>query len=83
MVTHEQLADDLETITSRGYQWKMVLNPDITKQAVEAIFSDKKGNQFIHIHSVTREDSTKHLGAHLDRKLNFSKLTSTEAVRMA
>ena len=41
-VTHEQLVADLETISSWGYQWKMVFNPDITKQAVEVIFSVKK-----------------------------------------
>ena len=32
--THEQLVEDLETISNWGYQWKMVFNPDITKQAV-------------------------------------------------
>ena len=46
-VTHEQLVKDLETVSNWGYQWKMVFNPDITKQAVEVIFSVKKGNPFI------------------------------------
>ena len=41
-VTHEQLVEDLETVSNWGYQWKMVFNPDITKQAVEVIFSVKK-----------------------------------------
>ena len=35
---HEQLVQDLDTVTS----WKMVFNPDITKQDVEVIFSVKK-----------------------------------------
>ena len=42
LVTHEQLVKDLETVSNWGYQWKMVFNPDITKQAVEVIFSVKK-----------------------------------------
>ena len=42
LVTHEQLVKDLETVSNWGYQWKMVFNPDITKQAVEVIFSVKE-----------------------------------------
>ena len=37
--THEKIEQDLSTITKWAYQWKMVFNPDITKQAVEVIFS--------------------------------------------
>ena len=86
-VTHEQLVADLETISSWGYQWKMVFNPDITKQAVEVIFSVKKKKPLhpdLNFNGipVARENSTKHLGAHLDSKLNFSKHI-TEAVRKA
>ena len=40
-ISHEQLVQDLETVSNWGYQWKMVFNPDITKQAVEVIFSVK------------------------------------------
>ena len=36
--THQQLVEDLETVSKWGYQWKMVFNPDITKQAVEVIY---------------------------------------------
>ena len=36
--THEQLVKDLETVANWGHQWKMVFNPDITKQAVKVIF---------------------------------------------
>ena len=65
----------------------MVFNPDITKQAVEVIFSVKKKkpdhpNLTFNGIPVAREDSTKHLGAHLDSRLNFSKHIS-EAVRKA
>ena len=56
----------------------MAFNPDITKQAVEIIFSVKNK---ITVHPelifndvpVAREESTKHLGIHLDTRLNFSK----------
>ena len=36
------LKKDLDTITKWAYQWKMKFNPDITKQAVEVIFSHKR-----------------------------------------
>ena len=69
---------DLETITNWAYQWKMVFNPDITKQAIEVIFSCKKKSidhpelVFNGI-PVARKPFTKHLGVYLDSKLNFSK----------
>ena len=78
--THEQLVKDLETVSTWGHQWKMVFNPDITKQAVEVIFSVKKKKpnhpdlEFNGI-PVACEDHTKHLGVHLDSRLNFSSST--------
>ena len=85
--THEQLVKDLETVSTWGHQWKMVFNPDITKQAVEVIFSCKKNKPYhpdldFNGIPVAREDHTKHLGAHLDSRLNFSKHIA-EAVRKA
>ena len=35
------LSTDLEKITMWAIQWKMQFNPDITKQAIEVIFSSK------------------------------------------
>jgi len=76
--THDKLVKDLQTITMWAYQWKMVFNPDLTKQAVEVIFSCKN-NQPAHpeLHfntiPVAREHFTKHLGVYLDSRLNFSK----------
>ena len=40
--THEKLIKDLQTVTDWAYQWKMVFNPGITKQAIEIIFSVEK-----------------------------------------
>ena len=56
----------------------MVFNPDISKQAIEVIFSTKKNKPihpdiFFNSIPVSREDHTKHLGLHLDSKLSFSK----------
>ena len=76
--THESLVQDLDTITQWAYQWKMVFNPDITKQAIEVIFSckDKKTEHpeltFNGI-PIARKPFTKHLGVFLDSRLNFAK----------
>ena len=44
------LSSDLETITSWAHQWKMQFNPDITKAAIEVIFSSRhKKNAHIHL----------------------------------
>ena len=76
--TQAKLESDLETITNWAFQWKMVFNPDLTKQAIEVIFSAKKKKPehpelvFNGI-PVSREEHTKHLGVYLDSGLNFSK----------
>ena len=76
--THEKLVKDLDTVTAWAYQWKMVFNPDLTKQAIEVIFSCKNKKPehppltFNGI-PVSREPFTKHLGVYLDSRLNFSK----------
>ena len=36
--THERLVKDLQTVSEWGHQWKMVFNPDLTKQAIEIVF---------------------------------------------
>ena len=56
----------------------MVFNPDITKQAIEVIFSVKKKKPehpelLFSGTLVSREDLTKHLGVYLDSGFNFSK----------
>ena len=40
--TQRILEDDLKTIASWEHQWKMKFNPDVTKAAIEVIFSRKK-----------------------------------------
>ena len=73
----ETLNSDLQKITNWAWQWKLVFNPDLTKQAVEVIFSKKLSISspppltFNNI-PVKRVYETKHLGLILDNKLNFS-----------
>ena len=43
----EELNNDLRNISKWAYQWKMVFNPDITKQPQEVIFS-RKLNKPVH-----------------------------------
>ena len=61
----------------------MIFNPDITKQAIEVIFSCKKQkpdhpNLNFNDIPVVREPFTKHLGLYLDSRLNFSKHISEQ-----
>ena len=50
VLTHEKLIKDLQTVTNWAYQWKMVFNPDLTKQDIEIIFSVKKTTQSSRTH---------------------------------
>ena len=76
--TQVKIEKDLSSINTWAYQWKMIFNPDITKQAEEVIFSVKNIKP---IHPtltfnnvpVARVEHTKHLGVYLDSRLNFSK----------
>ena len=70
-----QLNRDLKIISEWAYQWKMQFNPDINKQAVEVIFSQKKNKSihpslFFNGAPVVMKDEQKHLGMTLDSALN-------------
>ena len=71
------LNDDLNKISEWAYKWKMLFNPDLTKQAQEVIFSRKNIKTdhpivcFIEA-LVAHTTCQKHLGMHLDEKLNFN-----------
>ena len=41
-IATEQLNRDLKIIAEWAYQWKMQFNPDVTKQAIQVIFSQKR-----------------------------------------
>ena len=76
--THEKLVKDLKTVTTWAHQWKMVFNPDMSKQAIELIFSVKRKkpkhpNLVLNGVPMARQEHTKHLGVYLDTDLSFSK----------
>ena len=67
---------DLATINLWAYQWKMIFNPDMSKQAVEVVFSRKNipniyDELVFNDIPVKKVDETKHLGLILDSKLYF------------
>ena len=72
------LMNDLKLITEWANTWKMKFNPEVSKQAIEVVFSCKH-NKTRGMHPplvfndipVARKASTKHLGMILDEKLNF------------
>ena len=71
------LNDDLQKISDWAFKWKMLFNPDVTKQAQEVIFSRKSNKTdhpvvYFNEASVAKASCQKHLRMHLDEKLNFN-----------
>ena len=71
-----QLNDDLIKISNWAYLWKMPFNPEVIKQTQERVFSCKSQKAthptvYFNNSPVTQSSSQKHLGIHLDEKLNF------------
>ena len=74
------LNDDLNKISEWAYKWKMLFNPDLTKQAQEVIFSRKNiktDHPIVCFNEAPVAHTTcqKHLGMHLDEKLNFNHMS--------
>ena len=70
----EKLNKDLRNIGKWAYRWKMIFNPDLTKQAQEVIFS-RKLNKLVppfNNSQVSQTKTQKHLDLILDNKLNFN-----------
>ena len=70
------LNDDLLKISRWAYQWKMIFNPDASKQARETIFSRKanaSNDATVYFNNVPviRDNIQKHLGLFLDSKISF------------
>ena len=60
-----------------AHKWKMIFNPDISKQAQDVVFSRKhdKVNHLpltFNVIPVAQTSHQKHLGLYLDEKLNFT-----------
>ena len=75
------LNNDLQSVSTWAYNWKMLFNPDSSKPAQEVLFSRKKK---IQVHptislnnvQVERVSYQKHLGILLDEKLDFKHIDS-------
>ena len=71
-----ELNEDLKKFSEWAFQWKMIFNPDATKQAPEVVFS-RKINKTTHLPLVFNNaivfqtNSQKHLRVTLDLKLTF------------
>jgi len=68
---------DLEKISHWAFQWKMLFNPDPSKQAKEVVFSRKRNDVqhpdlIFNQSTVQRTTVQKHLGLLLDEKLSFN-----------
>ena len=68
------LNDDLLKISRWVYQWKMIFNPDASKQAQEIVFSRKanaSNHATVYFNNVLviRDNIQKHLGLFLDSNL--------------
>ena len=75
-VTPEQLNRDLKINSDWAYQWKMQFNPNISKQAIQVIFSQNRGKPihqpiYINESEVVIRPEQKHLGMILDSSLNL------------
>ena len=73
----DQLNSDLEKISNWAHQWKMSLNLDLKKQTEEVIFPRKRVKDchpsvVFHDAVVGQSRSQKHLGIHLNKKLDFN-----------
>ena len=70
------LRNYLTVISNWAFQWKMIFDPDLTKQAQEVLFS-RKTKKLLHLSlsfnniPLKNSVSQKHLGLKLDVKLNF------------
>ena len=72
-----QLNKDLETISKWSFHWKMLINLDFIKQAIEVRFSHKQGKVVYPSLKFNNNDaqsvnSQEHLGLVLDSKLDFN-----------
>ena len=71
------LNEDLSKIWQWGCKWKMLFNPNASKQSQKTFFSWKKNpsnhsNMYFNNMPLKRKNTQKYLGLRLDAKLNFS-----------
>ena len=72
-----KLLNHLLKISDWAFKWKMLFNPDVTKQAQEVLFSrkiKKTDHPVVYYNKapVAKASCQKHLGMHLNERLNFN-----------
>ena len=86
-LTAGALTRDLAIIQNWAFQWKMIFNPDATKQAKEILFSTKRQNQrhppplIFNEHEIIADNKHKHLGLILDERLTFTEHVHEAIIR--
>ena len=73
----EEMNHDLALISQWAHDWRMSLNPDPQKQAIELLFTKKRqqaDHRIILFNNIPMKkvDEHKHLGIILDSELSFS-----------
>ena len=81
------LYNDLSLISEWAFNWKMLFNPDPTKQAQEVLFSRKKktlNHPTLSLNNIQVKgaSSQKHLVLILDEKLNFKQHIESAIVKI-
>ena len=81
------LNNDLLKISDWAFKWKMLFNPDVTEQAQEVIFSrkiKKTDHPVVYFNKapVAKASCQKHLGMHLDERLNFNTHVKEKIVKV-
>ena len=80
------LNEDLSKISQWGCRWKMLFNPDASKQAQEIVFSRRKipcnhSDIYFSNMPLNRKNTRKHLGLYLEAKLKFSEHKKEKKIR--
>ena len=75
-ITASDLNHDLQIINVWAHQWKMAFNPEVNKEAVEIVFSQKRNKLhhptlFFNGSVVCKVESYKYLGLTLELQLTF------------
>ena len=86
VISANDLNHDLGIINQCAHQWKMVFNPDPTKQATEVLFSCKKMKPnhpqlMFNGTAVTKVNEQKHLGLILESDLSFDKYLNEKMIK--
>ena len=76
---------NLKVISNWAYQWKILFNPDLNKQAIEVCFSKKHKNvnssSLFLMMTKFNQSQVKNLGLVLDSKLDFNENINNKIIK--